>query len=106
MVGGNSISERLDPEVVGSVGASWKASAFFAASSGSAVLPKRSVSPFGSVVPLIPVSGIDCAEDSRAFAVTDLDGDGSLDLLLKSRLGPQIRAFQNHWGARPQCHRL
>src|SRR5205809_5367040 len=61
MLGGNSISERLDPEVVGSVGASWKASAFFAASSGSAVLPKRSVSPFGSVVPLIPVSGIDCA---------------------------------------------
>jgi len=43
------------------------------------------------------VSGLDCAEDSRAFAVTDLDGDGSLDLLLKSRLGPQVRAFQNRW---------
>src|SRR5206468_2048067 len=37
-------------------------------------------------------------EDSRAFAVTDLDGDGSLDLLLKSRLGPQVRAFYNDWG--------
>ena len=44
------------------------------------------------------VSGVDCVEDSRAFAVTDLDGDGNLDLLLKSRLGPQVRAFQNHWG--------
>jgi tetratricopeptide (TPR) repeat protein len=44
------------------------------------------------------VSGLDCAEDSRAFAITDLDGDGNLDLLLKSRLGPQVRAFQNNWG--------
>jgi len=43
------------------------------------------------------VSGLDCAEDSRAFAVTDLDGDGNLDLLLKNRLGPQVRAFQNNW---------
>ncbi len=41
------------------------------------------------------LSGLDKAEDSRAFAVTDLDGDGRADLLLKSRLGPQVRAFQN-----------
>jgi tetratricopeptide (TPR) repeat protein len=44
------------------------------------------------------VSGLDCAEDSRSFAVTDLDGDGNLDVLLKSRLGPQVRAFRNAWG--------
>lgn len=44
------------------------------------------------------VSGIDFTEDSRAFAVTDLDGDGNLDLLLKNRVGPQVRALQNHWG--------
>jgi tetratricopeptide (TPR) repeat protein len=44
------------------------------------------------------VSGLDCAEDSRAFAVTDLDGDGNLDLLLKSRLGPQVRVFENQCG--------
>ncbi len=44
------------------------------------------------------VSGLDFAEDSRAFAVTDLDGDGNLDLVLKSRLGPQVRVFQNHCG--------
>jgi tetratricopeptide (TPR) repeat protein len=44
------------------------------------------------------VSGFDFADDSRAFAVTDLDGDGNLDVLLKSRLGPQVRALQNNCG--------
>jgi tetratricopeptide (TPR) repeat protein len=41
------------------------------------------------------ISGLDCALDGRAFAVTDLDGDGNLDLLLKSRLAPQVQAFRN-----------
>jgi tetratricopeptide (TPR) repeat protein len=41
------------------------------------------------------VSGLDFADDSRTFAVTDFDGDGIPDLVLKSRLGPQIRAMQN-----------
>jgi tetratricopeptide (TPR) repeat protein len=45
------------------------------------------------------ISGLDYADDSRAFAVTDFDGDGNLDLLLKSRLGPQVRALRNQWGA-------
>ncbi len=45
------------------------------------------------------VSGLDYAEDSRAFAATDFDGDGNLDLLLKSRRGPQVRALRNDWGA-------
>ncbi|MGH9661988.1 MAG: FG-GAP-like repeat-containing protein [Bryobacteraceae bacterium] len=44
------------------------------------------------------VSGIDFAEDSRAFAMTDFDGDGNMDIVLKSRLGPQIRALRNHCG--------
>ncbi len=44
------------------------------------------------------VSGIDFADDSRAFAVTDFDGDGNLDVFLKSRLGPQVRALRNEWG--------
>ena len=41
------------------------------------------------------ISGLDLPADSRAFAVTDLDGDGRPDLLLKSRLGPQLMAFRN-----------
>ena len=41
------------------------------------------------------VSGLDTAEDGRAFAVTDLTGDGTLDLILKNRLGPQVRVFVN-----------
>jgi tetratricopeptide (TPR) repeat protein len=45
------------------------------------------------------VSGLDFADDSRAFAVTDLEGDGNLDLILKSRLGPQVRVFQNRSAA-------
>ncbi len=45
------------------------------------------------------VSGLGCALDSRAFAVTDLDGDGNLDVLLKSRLAPQLKAFRNESAA-------
>ncbi|MDQ2900696.1 MAG: tetratricopeptide repeat protein, partial [Acidobacteriota bacterium] len=45
------------------------------------------------------VSGLDTAEDGRAFAVTDLDGDGRPDLFIKNRLGPQVRAFQNNLDA-------
>jgi Flp pilus assembly protein TadD len=44
-------------------------------------------------------SGIAFADDSRAFAFTDFDGDGVVDLILKSRLGPQIRALRNERGA-------
>jgi Flp pilus assembly protein TadD len=45
------------------------------------------------------VSGLDRADDSRAFAFTDIDGDGNLDIVLKSRMGPQVRVFQNDCGA-------
>jgi Flp pilus assembly protein TadD len=41
------------------------------------------------------VSGLDFAEDGRAFAVVDFDGDGRPDILLKNRLGPQVRVLQN-----------
>jgi tetratricopeptide (TPR) repeat protein len=41
------------------------------------------------------VSGLDFADDTRTFAVTDFDGDGVPDVVLKNRLGPQVRAMQN-----------
>lgn len=44
------------------------------------------------------VSGLGRADDSRAFAFTDIDGDGNLDVILRSRLGPQVRVFQNACG--------
>ena len=44
------------------------------------------------------VGGADRAEDSRAFAFTDIDGDGNIDVILKSRLGPQVRILQNDCG--------
>ncbi|MBV8073027.1 MAG: VCBS repeat-containing protein [Acidobacteriaceae bacterium] len=43
------------------------------------------------------VSGLDWPEDSRAFVVMDFDNDGRPDIILKSRLGPQVRILQNNW---------
>lgn len=53
----------------------------------------------GRYVDASGVSGFDFADDSRAFAITDFDGDGRPDLLLKSRLGPQVRALRNNCSA-------
>jgi tetratricopeptide (TPR) repeat protein len=53
----------------------------------------------GRYVDCSGISGLDFAEDSRAFAVTDLDGDGRLDLIVKNRLGPQLRVLQNNCAA-------
>lgn len=49
------------------------------------------------------ISGLDFAEDSRSFAATDLDGDGRLDLLLKNRMAPQVRAFRNRSFGTNRC---
>jgi tetratricopeptide (TPR) repeat protein len=43
-------------------------------------------------------SGLGFSGDSRAFAWTDFDGDGCLDVLVKNRLAPQVRVFQNRCG--------
>lgn len=45
------------------------------------------------------VSGLDFADDSRALSITDFDGDGCPDVILKSRMGPQIRVMQNNCAA-------
>lgn len=43
-------------------------------------------------------SGLNFARDSRAFALTDLTGDGCLDVLLKNRLAPQLQVLENRCG--------
>ncbi|RXH54219.1 FG-GAP-like repeat-containing protein [Granulicella sibirica] len=40
--------------------------------------------------------GLDFLEDGRSFALSDLDGDGRLEIILKNRNGPQIRILHNN----------
>jgi tetratricopeptide (TPR) repeat protein/thiol-disulfide isomerase/thioredoxin len=41
------------------------------------------------------VVGMDFLEDGRAFALTDFDHDGRLEVFLKNRNGPQLRVLKN-----------
>jgi len=41
------------------------------------------------------IVGLDLLDDSRSFALADLDGDGRLEIVLKNRTGPQIRILRN-----------
>jgi tetratricopeptide (TPR) repeat protein len=41
------------------------------------------------------VAGLDAIEDSRAFALADLDHDGRLEIVLKNRNAPQLRILRN-----------
>ena len=43
--------------------------------------------------------GLDFLDDSRAFAAVDLDQDGDLDLVLKSRNEPGLRVLRNDFAA-------
>lgn len=40
------------------------------------------------------IVGLDFPDDSRAFALSDLDGDGRLEIVLKNRTAPQIRVLR------------
>ena len=44
------------------------------------------------------VAGLDLPDDSRAFALADIDHDGRLELILKNRTAPQLRALRNAMG--------
>ncbi len=46
------------------------------------------------------IAGMDSIEDSRAFALADIDRDGRLEVLIKNRNAPQIRILRN---AMEQC---
>ncbi|HEY3625501.1 MAG TPA: tetratricopeptide repeat protein [Terracidiphilus sp.] len=39
--------------------------------------------------------GLDFLEDSRSFALADIDGDGRLEVILKNRNAPQLRIIHN-----------
>src|SRR5258705_447697 len=41
------------------------------------------------------VTGLDFPDDSRAFALADLDHDGRLEIVLKNRNAPQLRILRN-----------
>jgi Tfp pilus assembly protein PilF/thiol-disulfide isomerase/thioredoxin len=41
------------------------------------------------------VSGLDFADDGRAWVTLDIDNDGDLDIVTKSRTGPQLRLLRN-----------
>ncbi|HEY6292344.1 MAG TPA: tetratricopeptide repeat protein [Terriglobia bacterium] len=49
----------------------------------------------GSFSEVSGAAGLDFPDDSRAFALTDFDHDGTLELFLKNRTGPQIRVLRN-----------
>ncbi len=44
------------------------------------------------------VSGADCKEDARSFALLDFDQDGWVDIALASCNGPRLRFFRNRFG--------
>jgi tetratricopeptide (TPR) repeat protein/peroxiredoxin len=49
----------------------------------------------GGFSPVAGALGLDLIDDSRAFALSDLDHDGRLEVVLKNRTGPQVRVLRN-----------
>jgi FimV-like protein len=49
----------------------------------------------GTFADVSSAAGLDFIEDSRSFALADVDHDGRLELVLKSRNGPQLRVLKN-----------
>ena len=53
----------------------------------------------GTFADVSAILGLDFADDGRALAATDWDGDGDLDLWFKNRTGPQLRFMRNDGAA-------
>ena len=49
----------------------------------------------GTFTDVSGVAAMDFPEDSRAFALADIDGDGRLEVILKNRNAPQLRILRN-----------
>ena len=50
----------------------------------------------GTFAEVSSIVGLDCVEDSRSFALADIDHDGRMELIVKSRNAPQLRIFHNN----------
>lgn len=51
----------------------------------------------GTFSDISAAAGLDFIDDSRSFAAGDLDSDGDLDLVVKSRNSPGLRIIRNDW---------
>jgi len=62
----------------------------------------------GTFAHISGVVNLDFSDDSRAFALSDFDHDGSLEVVLKNRTGPQLRILRNVMEGRGDsiCFRL
>src|SRR5262249_5235997 len=49
----------------------------------------------GTLSEVSGTAGLDFPDDSRAFALSDLDHDGRLEVVLKNRNAPQLRVLHN-----------
>jgi tetratricopeptide (TPR) repeat protein len=49
----------------------------------------------GTFAEVSSIAGMDFLDDSRAFALADLDHDGRLEVILKNRTAPQLRVLRN-----------
>jgi tetratricopeptide (TPR) repeat protein len=49
----------------------------------------------GTFSDISEIAGVDFREDSRSFALADLDHDGRLEIVLKNRNAPQLRILRN-----------
>jgi Flp pilus assembly protein TadD len=50
----------------------------------------------GTFAEVSSIVGLDGVEDSRSFALADIDHDGRLELIVKNRNAPQLRIFHNN----------
>ena len=55
----------------------------------------------GTFSDISAAASLDFVEDGRSFAAADLDGDGDLDLAVKSRNSPTLRIIRNDWAEQP-----
>ena len=50
----------------------------------------------GTFAEVSGIVGLDCLEDSRSFALADIDHDGRQEIILKNRNAPQLRILRNN----------